>query len=406
MNNYLLNFGYRLALLILGLAVAASPVSAQDDASSTADIVVIGEVQGAANTVAAFLKHLGLIDSELHWSGGDTILIQTGDLLDGGEKVRDAMDLFMRIQKEAAAAGGEVIVLMGNHEAMNILGELRDVNYMTYQTFAEADSVDRQQDAWDEWVAWRTRRANAVKITFEVDDEIKADWFALHPPGWVEYVEAMRPDGVYGAWLRTLPVVVEIDEVLFIHGGISPELEETEITALNRRAEDEIRKFDEYREFMVEKDLCLSTSSAREMVDVIDSEVAYLNTLKASKRTTANPRVSAVLQVQDLGKWGTWSLIDDQGPLWFRGAARWPEEQLSRQMNEILETFGIDRIVSGQSDGKQRLIRSRFDDRVLLTSINMDDNPYAGGGKPAALEIRDGDYFVVTLGGRELLIDN
>ena len=106
MNNYLLNFGYRLALLILGLAVAASPVSAQDDASSTADIVVIGEVQGAANTVAAFLKHLGLIDSELHWSGGDTILIQTGDLLDGGEKVRDAMDLFMRIQKEAAAAGG------------------------------------------------------------------------------------------------------------------------------------------------------------------------------------------------------------------------------------------------------------------------------------------------------------
>ena len=216
----------------------------------------------------------------------------------------------------------------------------------------------------------------------------------------------MRPDGVYGAWLRTLPVVVEIDEVLFIHGGISPELEETEITALNRRAEDEIRKFDEYREFMVEKDLCLSTSSAREMVDVIDSEVAYLNTLKASKRTTANPRVSAVLQVQDLGKWGTWSLIDDQGPLWFRGAARWPEEQLSRQMNEILETFGIDRIVSGQSDGKQRLIRSRFDDRVLLTSINMDDNPYAGGGKPAALEISNGDYFVVTLGGRELLIDN
>ena len=406
MKNNLLIYGNLLALLILGLAVAASPMSAQDDASSTADIVVIGEVQGAANTVTAFLKHLDLIDSELHWSGGDTILIQTGDLLDGGEKVRDAMDLFMRIQKEAAAAGGEVIVLMGNHEAMNILGELRDVNYMTYETFAEADSVDRQQDAWQEWVAWRTRRANAVKTAFEVDDEMKADWFALHPPGWVEYVEAMRPDGVYGAWLRTLPVVVEIDDVLFIHGGISPELEETEITALNLRAEDEIRKFDEYREFMVEKDLCLRTCSAREMVDVIDSEVAYLNTLKASKRTTDNPRVSAVLQVQDLGKWGTWSLIDDKGPLWFRGAARWPEEQLSRQMNQILETFGIERIVSGQSDGKQRLIRSRFDDRVLLTSIDMDDNPYAGGGKPAALEISGGDYFVVTLGGRELLIDN
>jgi hypothetical protein len=62
--------------------------------------------------------------------------------------------------------------------------------------------------------------------------------------------------------------------------------------------------------------------------------------------------------------------------------------------------------VTGQSDGKERLIRARFDNRVLLTSIDMDDNPYGGGGRPAALEISDGDYFVVTLGGRELLIDN
>lgn len=391
---------------LVALTVAAAPVPAQEPSPPGRHIVVLGEVQGAANTATAFLRHLDLIDSEHHWSGGDTILIQTGDLMDGGESVRDALDLFMNLQQEAASAGGEVIVLMGNHEAMNILGELRDVNYIAYQSFAGPDSEARQKQAWEDWVSFRTRRAKAVGETSEIDADTEADWFATHPPGWVEYVESMRPDGAYGAWLRSLPVVVEIDNVLFIHGGISPELEEKEAEAINRRARDEIRTFDDYRSFMVDKDLCLPTSSAREMTEAINQEIAYLNTLKASKRTTANPRVSNVLQVQDLTQWGSWSLVDDSGPLWFRGAARWPEEQLSETMDEILATFEVERMVTGQSDGKERLIRGRFDNRVLLTSIDMDDNPYGGGGKPAVLEIWDGDYFVVTLGGRELLIDD
>ncbi len=392
--------------LALLFAFAITPAAADELSSPAPRIVVIGEVQGAANTVTAFLEHLELIDAEGHWSGGDTILIQTGDLVDRGEGVRAALDLFMRLQQEAASVGGQVIVLMGNHEAMNILGVLRDVNYMAYASFAGAESEARQRQAWEDWVAWRSRRAKAVNASFELDADTEADWFALHPPGWVEYVESMRPEGVYGAWLRTLPVVVQIDDVLFIHGGISPDLEETEADALNRRAKAEIEKFDEYRAFMFDKGLCLQTSSAREMTEVIVDEIEYLNTLRAGKRTTANPRVSNILQVEDLTKWGSWSLIDETGPLWFRGAAKWPEEQLGPKMDSILAAFEVERIVTGQGGGKERLIRARFDNRILLTSIDMDDNPYAGGGKPAALEIRDGDYFVVTLGGRELLIDN
>jgi hypothetical protein len=391
---------------LLLIALMATPAPADEALRPDPHIVVIGEVQGAANTVTAFLEHLDLIDSDHHWSGGDTVLIQTGDLMDGGENVRNALDLFIRLQSEAASAGGQIIVLMGNHEAMNILGELRDVNYLAYQSFVGSDSEARQKQAWEDWVALHTRRAKAVGESFEVTADTEADWFAIHPPGWVEYVESMRPDGIYGAWLRSLPVAVEIDDVLFIHGGIGPEVEEKDVDAINRRAQDEIQTFDKYRAFMVDKDLCLPVSSAREMTEMINQEIGYLNTLKESKRTTANPRVSNILQVQDLTQWGSWSLVDDKGPLWFRGAARWPEEQLTGTMDEILTTFDVERIVTGQSDGKERLIRTRFDNRVLLTSIDMDDNPYGNGGKPAALEIMDGDYFVVTLGGRELLIDD
>jgi len=63
-------------------------------------------------------------------------------------------------------------------------------------------------------------------------------------------------------------------------------------------------------------------------------------------------------------------------------------------------------MVTGQSDGKEHLIRARFDDRVLLASVDMADDKWAGGGEPAALDIDNGVYTVVTLTGREVLIGN
>ena len=77
-------------LAAVAFAIASLPTLTHGEATPDQEIVVIGEVQGAANTVAAFLEHLDLIDSEHRWSGGDTILIQTGDLIDDGEHVRAA----------------------------------------------------------------------------------------------------------------------------------------------------------------------------------------------------------------------------------------------------------------------------------------------------------------------------
>ena len=391
---------------MVAFAIVALPITTHGQTAADPEIIVIGEVQGAANTVAAFLEHLDLIDSEQHCSGGDTILIQTGDLIDDGEHVRAALDLFMGLQEEAAAAGGRVIVLMGNHEALNILGELRGVNPMAYQSFAGPDSENRQRQVWEEWSAWRTQQAEAVGEAFEADTEAELKWFAAHPSGWVEYVESMGPDGVYGAWLRSLPVAVEINNVLFVHGGVHQEIEDREVASINRRVVDEIKSFDGHKAFMVAEGLCLPSSSAGEMVNVINQEAAYLNSLDDSERTPSNPRVARLLEIYDLSQWKSWSMLDSKGPLCFRGAARWPEEDHGPEMAAILEAFDVERMVTGQSDGRNRLIQARFDDRVLLTSIDMTDDPEGRGGDPAALEIVGGDYFVVTMHGRDLLIDN
>ena len=394
-----------LVVVAITIAIATLASSTQGQEAASRQIIVLGEVQGAANTVAAFLEHLEMIDSENNWTGGDTILIQTGDLIDDGEQVRAALDLFMKLQDEAAAAGGQVIVLMGNHEALNILGELRDVNPLAYRSFVGLDSDERQRRAWDDWSTWRSERAAEVGETFEADAEAEQAWYTAHPPGWVEYVESMRPEGVYGAWLRSLPVMVEINDVLFVHGGVHQEIEERKVATINSRAAEEIQRFDDYRTYMVAEGLCLPTSAAGEMVNVINLEAAHLNSLEDSERTTSNPRVERLLEVYDLAQWKTWSVLDGKGPLCFRGAARWSEEEHGSEIAAILETFDVDRMVTGQSDGRNRLIQARFENRVLLTSIDMTDDPDGRGGEPAALEIVGDDYFVVTMRGRELLID-
>ena len=394
-------------LAFLALTAAFSLAAVTTSAGDTPHIVVIGEVQGSAATVTKLLTHLGLVDAQGHWTGGDTVLVQTGDLMDGGEHVRTVLDLFMRLQEEAPTAGGRVIVLLGNHEAMNILGELRDVNYLAYHSFAGPDSEARQRQAFDEYVAWRQGRAGSVGSgEFVFGGDFEAEWLAAHPAGWIEYVESMGARGTYGKWLRTLPVAAQLGEVVFIHAGISPEMKGMDVEAVNRRTTEEIVAFDQDRASMAKAELCLPASSAREMVGVVKEEIDYVNSLDTSKRTPGNPRVARLLELQYLTQWGSWSLLTDQGPLWFRGASKWDEMDRGAEMAEILDATGCRRIVTGQSDGKEHLIRSRFDDRVLLTSVDLSDDPWAGGGEPAALDIENGVYTVVTLTGREVLIGN
>ncbi len=72
-------------------------------------VIAIGDVHGDYESFAAVLRSAALIDKEGNWTGGKTHLVQTGDIVDRGPDSRAVMDLLMRLQKQAAAAGARCI---------------------------------------------------------------------------------------------------------------------------------------------------------------------------------------------------------------------------------------------------------------------------------------------------------
>jgi len=65
------------------------------------------------------------MDANGHWAGGRSILVQTGDVVDRGDHAKELYEMLFRLQDEAPTSGGEVILLLGNHELMNMQGDFR-----------------------------------------------------------------------------------------------------------------------------------------------------------------------------------------------------------------------------------------------------------------------------------------
>ena len=118
-------------------------------------MVAIGDVHGDFDDFVAILQRMRLIDKQNHWAGGKATFVQMGDLLDRGPKPREVMDLMMALEKEAPKAGGRVVPLLGNHEMMNLMGDLRYVTAENYASFADSNSEQRQKAAYQQYVKWR-----------------------------------------------------------------------------------------------------------------------------------------------------------------------------------------------------------------------------------------------------------
>lgn len=93
-------------------------------------IVVIGDIHADYEILLTVLKKSGVINDKLEWSGGKTYLVMIGDLVDGkaridnwtGDSDLKVINYLNKLMKQAKRKGGDVIILLGNHEFMNIRG--------------------------------------------------------------------------------------------------------------------------------------------------------------------------------------------------------------------------------------------------------------------------------------------
>lgn len=382
MTQRSIRFRFTLAVTILvALVVTSSAVAGER-------IVAVGDIHGNYDGLVSILQRAGLVDDDAHWIGGDTTFVQTGDVFDRGVEVRQVLDLLMRLQDEAAAAGGEVIALLGNHECMNLTGFYRDVNPEIYATFVDTKSEKRRKAAFKDFRRYWRARAEALGFEVpEIPPEIKDQWMAAIPPGWLEYNEALGPDGRYGAWLRKRPVAVVIDGVLFIHGGVSPDLAGLSVAEINAKVSEELAAYDRLREFMIGERLVPSTAELASLINAYREQ---------------DPPDPALVELADVENW---FINSPEGPLWFRGPARWDEETDTEQMVGLLAGVGAQRMVGGHSVQSKGHIGVRFGGRVFLIDTGMLSSVYEGG-RPSALVIENGTFTAVyTDGSQEVLVE-
>ncbi|MBP8949988.1 MAG: metallophosphoesterase [Candidatus Promineofilum sp.] len=79
---------------------------------------VIGDIHGQIDKATAALREAKLMDGDSCWAGGAATLWFMGDYFDRGPDGIAAIDLVRRLQGEAAAAGGHVGALLGNHDVL------------------------------------------------------------------------------------------------------------------------------------------------------------------------------------------------------------------------------------------------------------------------------------------------
>ena len=385
------------ALLV---AAAAAPAPA---AQESRRIVAVADIHGALDSFTAILREMGLVDEGLHWIGDNTILVQTGDFTDRGPQVRAVLDLLMRLQEEAPRRGGQVIVILGNHEAMNLAGFLRDGTPADTSAFVDENSEKRQAEAYEQWTEMRKARAKAMDLrTPRFTRAEKKAWEEKHPIGYVERMDALGPDGVYGRWLRQLPTAVRIDNLLFMHAGLNPEYGNLDTDAINERVSGELEKYDAIKQALVEMEMITPYADLADFIQAADE--LLLQMLRRLEETGERPDQAGqklARQLEWVVNYTDWQLLAGEGLLWFRGLALWPEDEHAEEVAALLEQQGVDHIIVGHTTQLTGEIRVRFNGGVILSDTGMLAEVYRG--RPSALEIKDGTFTAYYLGERKTL---
>jgi len=354
-------------LLLLALAALSRPSPAADipyEWTGVDRVVAIADLHGDYDRFVFILAHpqVALIDQDLHWAGGKAHLVQLGDVMDRGPRAREILDLLMRLEKEAAAAGGMVHMLLGNHEEMNITGIALDYpGYVTVEQFVDFLPEDFRQQREARYIKTlppeEKKRAEIEGLDVRADEGLAEFWgkvMAAKDPD-AERAYVLGFNDTYGDWLVKQNTVIKINDVVYAHGGISETLSKWPIRELNQ---------------------------------VMRSELEFFQGRMRSPQQYAKPFHPRLV-------------YDPDSPLWFRGLATKNEAAAQAEIDRTLANLGARAIVVGHSyfrfagGTSQTLDRKnvvRFQEKVWIMDTGISSSSYTG--LPSALIYDHGEFRV------------
>jgi len=170
-------------------------------------ILVIGDLHGNHAGLRRILLETGLIDGKGRWTARDTHLVLMGDVLGRGGEPGKIFELVRRLETEAPALGSRVHLLLGNHEALALLGILR---YNTLEEFRDVAAAD--------WSPGRPEAGEPAEEESELDAKFGK---RLDMLGARAFQMALSPRGGMGAWLLAHASAIALNGHLFVHGGLN-----------------------------------------------------------------------------------------------------------------------------------------------------------------------------------------
>ena len=189
-------------LLALALALPGLAATIQDDWQGVERIVAIGDIHGDYDNYMAVLKNAGVVNRRGRWAAGKTHVVQVGDIPDRGPDTLKIIEHLQKLEKQAEKAGGRLHLLIGNHEHMNITGDLRYVHPGEYEAFETRNSKQLRNNYYAYVVNTLEQQREALSASGGdpsnlpvADDDFKRDWYAEHPLGFVEHRLAWQQGG-------------------------------------------------------------------------------------------------------------------------------------------------------------------------------------------------------------------
>lgn len=301
----------------MALAFSFNASSAESSSSTTPRTIVIGDLHGDLEAFLSILSDRKLIDANANWIGQNINLILLGDYHDRGPDSRYLMDYFLQLKSEMIKDKSRLVSVIGNHELMTAMSDLRYVTESELESFSGFQSpIGKQKldnDLYEKKMQTAQETATqAFAPVVELEDGRKVR-VKLPPKKRSEvegYVAAHFGNNKYTNFINNSEAMLKMNGNLFVHAGIT----------------EWVFQF-----------------SMKEVNKIVKSWMTFFQGLSPKP--------------DDSTQWA----IEESGPLWDRTMAT--NELDEDLVGEIVKKLGVKRIIVGHTPKEK--IETLYDGKVL-----------------------------------------